>query len=107
MFRNHKFSPSVPSPSVVQERYLSSEIVDGVERLSLCERPVDNRLPDFDDYNLSALLNTGQPLNRVSPVLFHDREVEAAHIIDGLVKSSDKQVPLEVTEKVEQLSNDK
>ena len=59
MFRNHKFSPSVPTPSVVKERYLSSEIVDGVERLSLCERSVDNRLPDFDDYNLSALLNTG------------------------------------------------
>lgn len=106
MFRNHKFSPSVPTPSVVKERYLSSEIVDGVERLSLCERSVDNRLPDFDDYNLTALLNTGQPLNRVSPVLFHDKEAEAAHIIDGLVNSSATQVTESVSEKVDNLSND-
>lgn len=104
MFRNHKFSPSVPSPSLVEEDYLSSEVVDDTERVTLCNRPVSSKLPSFDDYNLTALLNTGQPLNRVSPVLFHDEEAEASRIIENLT-SSDKPVTEQVTEQVSNISN--
>lgn len=104
MFRNHKFSPSVPAPSPVEEDYLSSEVVEDTERVILCKRPVSSKLPDFDDYNLSALLNTGQPLNRVSPVLFHDDESEASRIIESLT-SSDKPVTEQVTEQVSNISN--
>lgn len=104
MFRNHKYSPSVPTPSTVEEDYLSSEVVDDTERVTLCKRTVPSKLPPFDDYNLSALLNTGQPLNRVSPVLFHDEEAEASRIIERLT-SSDKPVTEQVTEQVSNISN--
>ena len=103
MFRNHKYSPSVPSPSIVEEDYLSSEVVDETELVSLCKRPVPSKLPPFDDYTLTALLNTGQPLNRVSPVLFHDEEAEASRIIENLT-SSDKPVNEQVTEQVSNIS---
>lgn len=104
MFRNHKFSPSVPLPSIVEEDYLSSEVVEDTERVILCKRSVSSKLPLFDDYNLSALLNTGQPLNRVSPVLFHDEEAEASRIIESLT-SSDNSVTEQVTEQVSNISN--
>lgn len=103
MFRNHKFSPSIPSPSLVEEDYLLSEIVDDTERITLCNRPVPSKLPSFDDYNLTSLLNTGQPLNRVSSVLFHDEEAEATRIIESLT-SSDKPVTEQVTEQVSNIS---
>lgn len=104
MFRNHKYSPSVPTPSTVEEEYLSSEVVDDAERVTLCKRIVSSKLPPFDDYNLTALLNTGQPLNRVSPVLFHNEEAEASRIIESLT-SSDKPLTEQVTEQVSNISN--
>lgn len=86
-FRNHKYSPSVPLPSVVEETYLNSEIVDGVERLTSSVRVVSPKLPNFDDYSLSAVLNSGQPLNRVSPILFDDQEKHVSSIIEKIVSS--------------------
>ena len=83
---------------------MSSEVVDDTERVSLCKRHVTSTLPSFDDYTLTALLNTGQPLNRVSPVLFHDEEAEASRIIENLT-SSDKPVTEQVTEQVSNISN--
>lgn len=86
-FRNHKFSPSVPLPSDVEEKYLSSEIVDGVERFTSSVRVVSPKLPNFDDFSLSAVLNSGQPLNRVSPILFDDQEKHASSLIEKIVSS--------------------
>lgn len=84
-FRNHKYSPSVPLPTDVEEKYLSSEVVDGVERLTSSIRVVSPKLPNFDDYSLSAVLNSGQPINRVSPILFDDPEKHASSLIDKIV----------------------
>lgn len=86
-FRNHKFSPSVPLPSDVEEKYLSSDIVDGVERFTSSVRVVSPKLPNFDDFSLSAVLNSGQPLNRVSPILFDDQEKHASSLIEKIVSS--------------------
>lgn len=92
-FRNHKYSPSVPLPSVVEETYLNSEIVDGVERLTSSVRVVSPKLPNFDDYSLSAVLNSGQPINRVSPILFDDPEKHATSLIDKIVSSDSNHEP--------------
>ena len=86
-FRNHKYSPSVPLPSDVEEKYLSSEFVDGVERFTSSVRVVSPKLPNFDDYSLSAVLNSGQPINRVSPILFDDQEKHVSSIIEKIVSS--------------------
>lgn len=86
-FRNHKYSPSVPLPTDVEEKYLSSEVVDGVERLTSSIRVVSPKLPNFDDYSLSAVLNSGQPINRVSSILFDDPEKHASSLIDKIVSS--------------------
>lgn len=94
-FRNHKYSPSVPLPTDVEEKYLSSEIVDGVERFTSSVRVVSPKLPNFDDYSLSAVLNSGQPLNRVSPILFDDQEKHASSIIEKIVSSDSSSLPSE------------
>lgn len=83
-FRNHFFRPSPPCSSKVVETTLKSNLIDGVDVFT----PVDvdaslkPPLPSADDYRLSALLQSGSPLNYVSPQIFNNPDLDAANFVE-------------------------
>lgn len=83
-FRNHKFSPLVPTAQTVVEQSLKSSIVEGIETFTRIDVDVATKpsLPSADDYRLSALLAAGAPLNYVNPQIFENPELDAAHFVD-------------------------
>lgn len=90
-FRNHRYSPVPPAPAKVVEQVLKHDMVDDVDVVSVVEVDASSTadaLPSFDDYKLSALLNTGQPLREVDPVLYHSPENDAAKMVDELYKNA-------------------
>lgn len=106
-FRNHKFSPSVPTAQSVVEQSLKSSIVEGVETFTRIDVDASTKpsLPSADDYRLSALLSAGAPLNFVNPQIFENPEIDAAHFVDTNlvddIPSDTQQVP-----DSQQVSND-
>lgn len=83
-FRNHKFFPSAPPAQSVVEQTLKTSVVDGVDTFTRVD--VDSLskplLPSVDDYKLSALLQSGSPLNYVNPHIFENAELEAEQFVE-------------------------
>lgn len=69
-FRNCSFNPSFPRSCKVMDDVVKTTIVDGVEVETVVQvdaSEIAETFPDVDDYKLSALMATGQPLNAVDP----------------------------------------
>lgn len=96
-FRNHKFCPSAPTSQRVVEQTLKTNVVDGVDTFTRVD--VDTHLkpllPSADDYRLSALLQSGSPLNYVNPQLFENAELEAEHFVQTNLIDESPDVPTE------------
>lgn len=94
-FRNHKFCPSVPTPHRVVEQTLKTNVVDGVDILTRVDVDAHSKplLPSADDYNLSALLQSGSPLNFVNPQIFENAELEAEQFVENNLTVENSDVP--------------
>ena len=91
-FRNCSFNPSFPRSCKVMDDVVKVDFVDGVEVETVVQvdaLEVANTFPDVDDYNLSALLATGQPLNAVDPAIFNNPYSDAENILNASL-SDDK-----------------
>lgn len=111
-FRNHKFSPPVPTTQLVVEQSLKTTVIDGVDTFTRVDVDTTTKspLPSADDYRLSALLASGAPLNFVNPQIYENPELDAAHFVDtNLVEDvpADPQVPRETEfADTQQVNND-
>lgn len=83
-FRNHKFRPSPPMSEGVIETVLKVSTVDGVDTFTRVDVNALYKppLPSTDDYKLSALLQSGSPLNYVNPQIFEYPELDAQHFVE-------------------------
>lgn len=104
-FRNHFFRPSPPSSNVVVETSLKQATIDGVDVftpvfIDACTKP---SMPSADDYRLSALLQSGAPLNFVSPLIYNNPDMDAANFVESNLV--DEEVPRE-TENQSDTNND-
>lgn len=91
-FRNCSFNPSFPRSCKVMDDVVKVDVVDGVEVETVVQvdaLEVANTFPDVDDYKLSALLATGQPLNAVDPAIFNNPYSDAENILNASL-SDDK-----------------
>lgn len=83
-FRNHKFRPSAPPHLRVVEQILKTTVVGGVDTFTRVD--VDSLskplLPSVDDYKLSALLQSGSPLNYVNSHIYENVQLEAEHFVE-------------------------
>lgn len=98
-FRNCSFNPSFPRSCKVLVDVVKTDVVDGVEVETVV--PVDavkiaDTFPDVDDYKLSALLATGQPLNAVDPAIFNNPYSDAENILNASL-SDDKPADVALT----------
>ena len=85
-FRNCSFNPSFPRSVKVMDDVIKRDIVDGVEVETVVQvdaLEVAKTFPDVDDYKLSALMATGQPLSAVDPAIFSNPYVDAENILDA------------------------
>lgn len=96
-FRNHKFCPSAPTSQRVVEQTLKTDVVDGVDTFTRVD--VDSLskplLPSTDDYKLSALLQSGSPLNFVNPQIFENAELDAQQFVEKNLTDDSTDVPRE------------
>lgn len=96
-FRNHKFLPTAPTSQRVVEQTLKTNVVDGVDTFTRVD--VDSHtkplLPSADDYKLSALLQSGSPLNFVNPHIFENAELEAEQFVEKNLTDESADVPRE------------
>lgn len=91
-FRNCKFNPSFPRSCKVMDDVVKTDVVDGVEVETVVQvdaLEVANTFPDVDDYKLSALMATGQPLSAVDPAIFNNPYSDAENILNASL-SDDK-----------------
>lgn len=91
-FRNHKFSPVVPSPSPVVDEVSSSTFVGEVETPTVslvpnCELAAN--LPAPSSYCLSDLLAAGVPLTPVNSKVISTPDAAAAAVVDSVLGDSD------------------
>lgn len=108
-FRNHLFRPSPPASDVVFETFLKQSCVDGVDVFTPVD--VDARskptLPSADDYRLSALLQSGSPLNYVSPTIYEYPDLDADHFVNTFLAPEDiQEVPRETDDNQIDTNND-
>lgn len=85
-FRNCKFNPSFPCSCKVVDDVIKRDIVDGVEVETVVQvdaSEIAETFPDVDDYKLSALMATGQPLSVVNPQIFNNPFEEAENILNA------------------------
>ena len=96
-FRNHKFRPSAPPPVRVVEQSLKTNVVDGVDTFTLVDVDALSKplLPSADDYKLSALLQSGSPLNFVNPQIFENSELDAQYFVEKNLTDEPVDVPPE------------
>lgn len=96
-FRNHKFRPSAPPHVRVVEQTLKTTIVDGVDTFTRVDVDTHSKplLPSTDDYRLSALLQSGSPLNYVNSQIFENLELEAEHFVDKNLTDDSSEVSRE------------
>lgn len=96
-FRNHKFRPSAPASQNVVEQTLKPSVVDGVDTFTRVDVNALSKplLPSTDDYKLSALLQSGSPLNFVNPQIFENFELDAQHFVDNNLTEEPPEVPRE------------
>lgn len=83
-FRNHKFRPSAPTSQPVVEQTFTTDVVDGVVTFTRLDVNALSKplLPSVDDYKLSALLQSGSPLNFVNPQIFENVELDAQEFVE-------------------------
>lgn len=96
-FRNHKFRPSAPTSQSVVEQTLKTDVVEGVETFTRVDVNALSKplLPSADDYKLSALLQSGSPLNFVNPQIFENAELDAQHFVENNLTDEPVDVPRE------------
>lgn len=85
-FRNCSFNPSFPRSCKVMDDVIKCDIVDGVEVETVVQvdaSEIAETFPDVDDYKLSALMATGQPLNAVDPAVFSNPYSDAENILNA------------------------
>lgn len=90
-FRNCSFNPSFPRSCKVMDDVIKRDIVDGVEVETVVQVDaveVAKTFPDVDDYKLSALMATGQPLSVVDPT-FSNPYVDAENIINSSLSAQE------------------
>lgn len=91
-FRNCSFNPSFPRSCTVLDDVVKTDVVDGVEVETVVQVDavkIADTFPDVDDYKLSALMATGQPLNAVDPAIFNNPYSDAEIILNASL-SDDK-----------------
>lgn len=91
-FRNCSFNPSFPRSCNVLDDVVKTDVVDGVEVETVVQIDavkIAATFPDVDDYKLSALMATGQPLNAVDPAIFNNPYSDAENILNASL-SDDK-----------------
>lgn len=91
-FRNCSFSPSFPRSRKVMEDVVKTSIVDGVEVETVVQvdaLEIAETFPDVDDYKLSALMATGQPLNAVDPAIFSNPYSDAEKIFNASLSAQE------------------
>lgn len=91
-FRNCSFNPSFPRACTVVDDVIKRDIVDGVEVETVVQvdaSEIAETFPDVDDYKLSALMATGQPLNAVDPFIFSNPFSDAENILNASLSSVD------------------
>lgn len=96
-FRNHKFRPSAPTSQPVVEQTLKTNVVDGVDTFTRVDVDALSKplLPSADDYKLSALLQSGSPLNFVNPQIFENAELDAQQFVEKNLTDEPTEVPRE------------
>lgn len=96
-FRNHKFRPSAPASLPVVEQTLKTNVVDGVDTFTRVDVDALSKppLPSADDYKLSALLQSGSPLNYVNPQIFENVELDAQQFVEKNLVDESVDVPRE------------
>ena len=85
-FRNCSFNPSFSRSCKVMDDVVKSTIVDGVEVETVVQvdaSEIAETFPDVDDYKLSALMATGQPLNAVDPAIFSNPYSDVENILNA------------------------
>lgn len=85
-FRNCSFNPSFPSSCKVIDDVIKRDIVDGVEVETVVQvdaSEIAKTFPDVDDYKLSALMATGQPLSAVDSAIFSNPYSDAENILNA------------------------
>lgn len=85
-FRNCSFNPSFPRSCKVLDDVVKTDVVDGVEVETVVQVDavkIADTFPDVDDYKLSALMATGQPLNAVDPAIFDNPYSDAENILNA------------------------
>lgn len=85
-FRNCSFNPSFPRSCKVMDDVVKTDVVDGVEVETVVEvdaLEIAETFPDVDDYKLSALMATGQPLNAVDPAIFSNPYSDVENILNA------------------------
>lgn len=108
-FRNHKFRPSAPTSQLVVEQTLKTNVVDGVDTFTRVDVNALSKplLPSADDYKLSALLQSGSPLNFVNPQIFENAELDAQHFVETNLTDDSVVVPRETEpSESQQVTND-
>lgn len=91
-FRNCSFNPSFPCSCKVMDDVIKRDIVDGVEVETVVQvdaSEIAETFPDVDDYKLSALMATGQPLSAVDPVIFSNPYSDAENILDASLSAQE------------------
>lgn len=85
-FRNCSFNPSFSCFCKVMDDVVKVTVVDGVEVETVVQvdaSEIAETFPDVDDYKLSALMATGQPLNAVDPAIFSNPYSDAENILNA------------------------
>lgn len=91
-FRNCSFNPSFPCSCKVMDDVIKRDIVDGVEVETVVQvdaSEIAKTFPDVDDYKLSALIATGQPLSAVDPAIFSNPYSDAENILDASLSAQE------------------
>lgn len=97
-FRNCSFNPSFPRSVKVVDDVIKLDIVDGVEVETVVQvdaLEVAKTFPDVDDYKLSALMATGQPLSVVDPT-FSNPYVDAENLLNASLSRDNGAEPANV-----------
>lgn len=99
-FRNCSFNPSFPRSCKVMDDVIKRDIVDCVEVetvLQVDASEIAETFPDVDDYKLSALMATGQPLSAVDPAIFSNPYSDAENILNASLSAEEPvEEPVEV-----------
>lgn len=91
-FRNCSFNPSFPRSCKVMDDVIKRDIVDGVEVETVVQveaSEIAETFPDVDDYKLSALMATGQPLSAVDPAIFSNPYSDAENILNASLSAEE------------------